>query len=692
MVADVEPPPTRRTPDNSRHNVSDAERTLSLPAADAMTGSDSLSVPGPSYAPRHRVCKSVSDACDRDRPVISGRQVTKSTSDTCITESGDGDDRSAATTQRYDSIGKKTAEKSGKRKLINRLFSRTKKEHSPKNGHHDSSRLDLHNADDVSDSGMASGVSGHHESPAYEHSPDLRSSIRDKTSLRDLGSHSFGAADSRTRDKASTLDNRGSVKTKAAVVEGHRALSMSRSSSDPSLSRSKHSKHQQQHDKRSSRVRGKSRRSHDKRKQQVRSRERSRDLMDVNLNEGGSEALQRSRSMRAGRYPSVEKLDGDLVSSDAAADVKRKLRRLNAAEDSSSDAKWRQPFHDLSDIQPIKVLSLTDPRMRNRLQRSFSEPGLTFKKIEEKVLQRSLTKRWRGTLQRCHTRRPFKAKHRLNVSDRAESDNRVHALETDAMLSAQPRQPHLKQRGHTIPRMRALALPDSSAMYNSQFTDVLVQPAASQQHSSVFTIVPSQQSVACSSHSGQYLSLNVPLNETSPICLSNVSLNQLDATTATASPAAAAAAAVSGQLQENTQNNNNNASAHKQAPDVSEYRRSWMLKREKTHASDSPPLRAHSLQVDLQALSYCHTAPLNYNFNSSFNSTVTTATTATDSDCSCNVESVQNGHSCTAMTLSCESLKFIDDAVETLSDDVENVDVHGILNNNESSQLITLSN
>lgn len=238
---------------------------------------------------------------------------------------------------------------------------------------------------------------------------------------------------------------------------GHKTLALSRSSSDPSLSQSsgvttsKHMKHHH-HSGGPRRRTNRSKRSHDK------SKRRSKESADqqhggASVGTGGSGSkllssassrLQRSKSMKTGRrYPSVEKLDRVRIGSDASA-LKKRMGGKNKNHSSSStqiikEEQLVSPTRHMEtlvaaakyiDVRQMEVFHVSDSKYlqqaTKRLRRSISDPGLTFKKIEEKVLQRSATKKWHRAAKRGHRHRTHVANFPSVVNSSVGSEDASH--------------------------------------------------------------------------------------------------------------------------------------------------------------------------------------------------------------------------------------------------------------------------
>lgn len=336
-------------------------------------------------AVRERMCKSVSDASDAmTSESQSSRTVTKAASVTLLRKEHDDvtDTSKAMTSLRVDehtqeltgsnerdlevkkcdakrmTSSNASEHRSTRRKLISRLFTRSKKMpsnhakssiatqgvHSNGKDATSSQQLCLVPGievvvDDVSDSGMASGASA--LTDATSSSPCLvsraasrRSNRRRQRNYDVMTSRSFGAADllpvadavtSRSRHVTNGCHEQRKQQQQQQTVASHKPLTISRSSSDPSLpltaSKQKTSPHKRAMTSRRS-MRNKPLRHHTTltssakhKQQQVR----------------GDVTLQRSRSLRnGGRLPSVEKLDSKSVVTSSSVAKKRGKKNSDA--------------------------------------------------------------------------------------------------------------------------------------------------------------------------------------------------------------------------------------------------------------------------------------------------------------------------------------------------------------------------
>ena len=465
VIADVEPTPPVGSGSVDPLEVTNTPITAAAatPQQPILVSSDLLSPPLTTSITRQRVCKSVSDATDRQRPIPAGRSsVKKSTSDTCIKQTKD---MSTSCSDLVTEHGvKKTHEKSIRKKILNRLFSKTKqiKSTSSKSSSR-SSQQDVQRQidDDISDSGMVSGFSGLHESP----SPGK---LREDTTH-----HSFSGYDAKTR-KAYTLD-------RGEDSKGHKTLALSRSSSDPSLSQS------QQHSSKRPMKRHKVTRSKKQQGHERSKRSRDHEQKDYYSGQAAVSNIRRTKSMKAGRYPSVEKLDRMRVGSDASALKKRVTRKVPTVGPSHGNREnnHKTDIHTSTvNIEQLKVFHYSEIKYLadRKLCRSISDPSLTFKRIEEKVLQRSATKKWQ----------------------RHKRDNRRHVIpRTRFQHSNQPSSQHSSSQA------------SSSGNYTAQNNNNTFGPITS-----TSTNASNKQQ-----HQQPAAIATVNLDESLPVCQSNLSLD-----------------------------------------------------------------------------------------------------------------------------------------------------------------------
>lgn len=386
VVADVE------NPSEQRRRILLAEHSEALQSL--------LHVPSPSSAaaaPKQRVCKSVSDAAEvvmsADSPCAGTpppMTFHKSTSDTClrhqpaiecILEANENDDVEDGEVQKKG--------RSFKHSILNKIFARSRdKERTHyvtgsagssagtgvvKRGSQDVAvsrrsddyeHINVKGDSDVSDSGLVSGVL---ESPKACHTlPRKKSKRSDSVVYQMSGS---GRADERLSSLLSTD-------------------MLHKSSSDPCLDETK------------SKKRSKFKLKH--RKSAIKNSRRyplndARDDIDASA----------ASTAKMKPFPSVEKLDFDLRRDRANSDTlakkrhkRDKLLRLHSDNDVLDYDVFRCSRMGEADGAAAAHKSLSaspSPRLPTMLYRSVSDPNLTFKKIEERVVQRSLTRKWTRT-------------------------------------------------------------------------------------------------------------------------------------------------------------------------------------------------------------------------------------------------------------------------------------------------------
>ena len=370
--------------------------------------------------PKQRICKSVSDA--PHIPSLGIRSFPKSTSDTCIQEVDtvaggataatptaveggsclfDDDEEEDDETKHKAFHGQGRPVRRRSRNILTKIFTRGKGSGgmSPVMSPNVPGGPMLPADSDASDSGLVSGIL---ESPKLSHTLPRKKSKR-SGSVAAAYQSSGGrrpttpSLDPNVLHKASSdpcLDDtnlKPKVRTKSKLK--HRK------------STSKNSKRQQQ-------------------QHSVEGKDQLREAFSINT-ELHKEISGGKKSGRMKPFPSVEKLDFDLRSS---TELTRRHRHKRGG--GGGETRVHTADNDVLDFEPYKrhrsndaaiaaeqgthksLSSSPSPRAPSMLYRSLSDPNLTMKRIEERVMQRTLTRKWTKTQK---TRKKKRSRHRLSI-------------------------------------------------------------------------------------------------------------------------------------------------------------------------------------------------------------------------------------------------------------------------------------